>query len=407
VRVKFWGVRGSIPAPKRGTRRYGGNTPCVEVRAGNQLLIFDAGTGIQDLGSELSARLGETGLRAYLFFTHYHWDHIQGLPFFAPIYFSGATLKILGPRPGEGGKIAGVIRELFTPPFFPVSFNQLRSSLRFEELPWESDFFVGEARIRTCQLNHPQHTLAYRIDHDGASVVYATDHEPGDPACDEAIRRLAAGADLLISDAQYRPDELGEEKAGWGHGSWKHSVAIAQEAGVKRLLLFHHDPYRTDTELDYFVSYAREGFAATWAAGENMELEVAEGELRVISYGSTLDRALDGFSEDHSFIRGETFPEVKVRGPAEPSGRVKGLETVLPRQTFEPSHRLPEEEPSLLPAIVETQKKGNGHASLSRGGGNPMLGVLFRWEMQTRGREQIRKDLLDLVHSIETEEFPS
>jgi len=282
VQISFWGVRGSIPAPERQAWRYGGNTPCVEVRAGNEVIILDAGTGIRDLGINLAAELVSPGLTAHLLLTHYHWDQVLGLPFFEPVYFAGNTIHIYGPRP-QGSRthtLEDVIDTVFLPPFFPVTREQLQSTLVLHELDWESEFAIGDVGVRTCRTNHPQGSLAFRIEADGGVFVYATDHEPGDAECDAAVRRLSNGADVLVSDAQYRPEEMGA-KHGWGHGDWKSSVGLARETGAKNLMLFHHEPVRTDDELDRILSETRRDFPNTWIAAEGMSVEISNGRVRM------------------------------------------------------------------------------------------------------------------------------
>lgn len=283
MRINFWGVRGSLPTPELYAWRYGGNTPCLEVRASNQLLILDAGTGIRDLGQHLMAERPPGGLLAYLLLSHYHWDHVQGLPFFQPLYQSGNTIHILGPRPQSSScaSLPAVLRTLFRAPFFPVSLEQLQGKYTLRELEGNRDFTVGYTRVRTCPLNHPQGALAYRLDHPDGSLMYVTDHEPGNAACDHGLKELASGADLLVSDAQYHPEELRGAKAGWGHGSWQTSVEVAREAGVKCLILFHHEPVRTDEEVDRLVNQARESFPNTWAAAEGMEIDLTPAGMHV------------------------------------------------------------------------------------------------------------------------------
>ncbi|MFQ5778993.1 MAG: MBL fold metallo-hydrolase, partial [Terriglobia bacterium] len=223
MQIHFWGVRGSLPAPEHHAWTYGGNTPCVEVRAGNQLFILDAGSGIRNLGRQLLTARPDARLEINLLLSHYHWDHIQGLPFFAPIYRPGCALRVIGPRPqGEATlSLSGVLNDVFRAPYFPVAASQLQAQVSTREVGSLADFAVGGARIRTCPLNHPQGALAYRIDYERASLVYATDYEPGIPELDRALRRLARGADVLISDAQYYPEELRGLRKGWGHSSWE------------------------------------------------------------------------------------------------------------------------------------------------------------------------------------------
>lgn len=282
MRLNFWGVRGSLPAPGRHAWRYGGNTPCLDVRAGGLLFILDAGTGIRELGQQLMEEFSGSFLEAHLLLTHYHWDQVQGLPFFKPLYSAGHAVHIFGPRPEsqDPSSLKGVVEAIFRPPFFPIAARQLQINTLLE-LNWKSDFTLSGVRIRTCRLNHPQGAMAYRLDDGQVSFVYATDHEPGNREADGALGQLARGANLLVSDAQYRPDELKEGKAGWGHGSWKASVDIARAARVKNLVLFHHEPFRSDEELDHLVHQARRLFPHTWAAAEGMILEVTRKGIQV------------------------------------------------------------------------------------------------------------------------------
>lgn len=291
MQLNFWGVRGSVPAPERATWRYGGNTPCLEIRAGDQLFILDAGTGIDPLGHRLAAEFASTSLRAYLFLTHYHWDHVQGLPFFEPLYSAINSIDIFGPPPQDHGsaKLDAILHSLFRAPFCPVPAEEFRASTALRELNGKSDFALGATRVRACPLNHPQGALAYRFDHNGASIVYATDHEPGQPEADRALRAFVHGADLLISDAHFLPQELAA-KTGRGHGSWQASVALARDAGVKNLFLFHHEPRRADHELDLLLYRARQVFPHTWAAAEGMLLDVAREEVRIRFQGRRLSQ---------------------------------------------------------------------------------------------------------------------
>ena len=397
MRIGFWGVRGSLPAPRQGTWRYGGNTPCLEILADNQIIILDAGSGIQALGDSLTARLGGRGLSAHLLFTHYHWDHIQGLPFFAPLFAPGTVLRIFGPRPGDGRELRAVLRELFTPPFFPVGYESLRARQHVVELPEEGELLVGAVRIRTCPLNHPQGAVAYRFDHEGASFVYATDHEPGDRVYDNALRQLATGADVLIADAQYLPGELGQ-KAGWGHGSWKHATELARSAGVGRLFLFHHDPARADWEIDEMVDQAGRDFADTWAAAEGMVLELAYRRFQMVSYGASLGPATDrtGAGAERP-IPGEYgsdsgWPGAMMRAGERPtSTRSVGMGEPMERELFPrfpAAAKGPEGVPGLAEAFGVSDLKG-------------MMGLLVRWELQGGGRNRLLHELRGYVDEIE------
>jgi len=282
LRLSFWGVRGSRPTPHSSALRHGGNTPCVEVRAGNQLLVFDAGTGLHDLARQLVAEDVGPGLNLHLFLTHYHWAHIQGLPLFAPSLAANGPVHLYGPWPGPGpqGSLGALLSTLFSTAFSPASAGAASSAFVLRELAPQSELSLDTVRIRTCATNHPGGALAYRIDHDGTSLVYAPDHEPGDAGCDRALLALARGADLLICDAQCHPDDLSARRRGEGHGSWRTAVELARQAGAARLVLFHHDPLHTDTDLDAFVHHAHQTFPATVAAAEGMTVELAPGETR-------------------------------------------------------------------------------------------------------------------------------
>lgn len=240
MQVRFWGVRGSLPTPERYAWRYGGNTPCLEVRTSDRIIIFDAGSGIRALGHQLASQGANPGLQCCLLLNHYHWDHIQGLPFFAPLYVGGNTIHIFGPhlRRHSPRDPVNALQELFQAPFFPVSTSELKAGYTLSELDWESHFTLGDIDVQTCGLRHPQGSLAYRLDYRGASIVYASDHEPGDRPSDSALQQLADGADLLIMDSQYTPEELRTNKAGWGHGCWQTSVEMARQAQVRTLSSF-------------------------------------------------------------------------------------------------------------------------------------------------------------------------
>ncbi|MCC6873493.1 MAG: MBL fold metallo-hydrolase [Sandaracinaceae bacterium] len=270
--IRFWGVRGSIASPGPHTAETGGNTSCVEVRCGDTILILDAGTGIRSLGEMMLAR-GERD--ATLLLSHVHWDHIQGLPFFLPAWIPGKRLEIAG----AASALRRALETQMAPPCFPVRLSDMKAEIPLREIESGSSFEVGGARILAQALEHPGGVLGYRIEHAGRAIVYATDteHSPEPGACpDPRLVSLAKGADVLIYDAMYTPDEhagrSGPARAGWGHSTWQAGVAVADAAGVDRLVLFHHDPQRTDEGVRAIEEAARETRPGTVAAREGLEI---------------------------------------------------------------------------------------------------------------------------------------
>ncbi len=274
MRIKFWGVRGSIASPGPDTAGVGGNTSCIEVRCGATRIILDAGTGIRRLGDAL---LGQGPVEATVLLSHLHWDHIQGLPFFVPAYLPSTRLEVVGSAGGVSS-LGAVLAAQMTAPVFPVRLDELGADLRLREVRSGDTFTVGETRVRAARLNHPGGVLAYRIEHEGRSVVYATDTEHY--ACvDPALRALAEGADVLIYDSQYTPEEYrgdtGRSRVGWGHSTYVAGAELAKAAGVGQYVLFHHDPQRSDAGVDDLERRARELFAPSLAAREGMEIGVS------------------------------------------------------------------------------------------------------------------------------------
>jgi len=260
--IHFHGVRGSIAAPGVATARVGGNTSCVEVVCGDDRLVFDAGTGLRGLGDRLIAS-GPSATTILL--SHLHWDHIQGLPFFTPIYVAGNWIEVVS-GPNGTMPLEAALRRQMSAPFFPVDFDDVADQVRVREPRVGEPFAIGGARVTMAKLNHPDPVYGYRVEMRGASVVYATDTEHF--ACvDPGLVRLARGADLLIYDAQYTPEEY-PGKVGWGHSTWEAAVALARTAGVRRLVLFHHDPRRSDDAVEAIEARARLAFDATSAARE-------------------------------------------------------------------------------------------------------------------------------------------
>jgi len=275
MRVKFWGVRGSTPTPQPENMRYGGNTSCVEVRVGEQLYIFDCGTGFRVLGQQLQDEFGEKKLplSAHVFVSHFHWDHIQGIPFFRPLY-DRADSQFLFHCSSRTRSLKQVMDEQMASPYFPVNLSQMRAQQKFYDIDTGGLTLDDGVQIQTSWLNHPQGCMGFRMETKDGVVVYATDNEPGDAAFDKSVRKLAEGADVLIYDAQYLPEEYAAEKRGWGHSHWREAVNVVMESGAKELVLFHHDPDHSDRVIDEIVDHARNYYPKVRAAAEGMEIRI-------------------------------------------------------------------------------------------------------------------------------------
>ena len=259
--VKFWGVRGSIACPSPEHMVYGGNTSCVEVRAGDSVIIFDAGTGIRLLGQDLIRRNAH---ESTLFLTHTHWDHINGFPFFAPAFRSDFSLRIMaGHLHAQPEGIQAVLAHQMENPTFPVPLSAMKGTLTFEDFAaGNSIHLADDLLVRTAPLNHPNGATGYRIEHGGHAVCYVTDTEHTPGHLDETVLGLIAGADLLIYDCTYTDEEF-PERIGWGHSTWQEAVRLCRAAAVKRLAIFHHDPDHTDSVMARIEDEARR----TWPAG--------------------------------------------------------------------------------------------------------------------------------------------
>jgi phosphoribosyl 1,2-cyclic phosphodiesterase len=284
ITTRFWGVRGSCAAAGGHTAQVGGNTSCVEVRVGEQLFILDAGTGLRALGAELMQRGGRVD--ATLLLSHFHWDHIQGFPFFTPGYVPGNRLTVYGPeRAAPRGDVRAAIDAQMKPPHFPVGLEAMRAQMQFHALPAGAAVRVGAASVRAAAASHPNGCLAYRIEAGGRSVVYATDteHDASTGAIDRNLCELARGADVLIYDAQYTDDEYcgsrGGSKRGWGHSTATEGVRLAKAAGVGQLILFHHDPSHDDWQIACIEAEARALFEPTSAAREGLVIRLDPGVL--------------------------------------------------------------------------------------------------------------------------------
>ena len=281
IQVRFWGVRGSIPTPGSATVEIGGNTSCVEMRAGGRLLIFDGGTGLRLLGNSL---LSNMPLEAWIFFSHVHWDHIQGFPFFTPAFVAGNVIHLYG-----GQKLTGTLEETLAGqmenPSFPVHLSDMGAAMSFHDLfegevvqiPAAAGESGGPIRITNARGNHPNGVYAYRVEHDGSSVVFATDTEHY-AVVDSKLKQLAENVDVLIYDSQYTPEEyageVGMAKIGWGHSTFVEAAKLAHAANAKKLVLFHHDPSQSDAAVRDKERRAKELFPDVLAAYEGLTLEV-------------------------------------------------------------------------------------------------------------------------------------
>lgn len=292
--VRFWGTRGSIAKPGLSTVRYGGNTSCVELRSSSgTLVVLDCGTGAQGLGQALVSS-GIPPLHGHILIGHTHWDHIQGFPFFAPLFKSGNEWHVYGPR-GVGFSLRESLSGQMQSTYFPITLKDLDATLHYHDLV-EGTLEVGDIHVTTQYLNHPALTLGYRLEADGVTVVYSTDHEPhtsprvagtGAPVAGQDVRhaRFLADADLVIHDAQYTASEF-PAKRGWGHSTVEYAVETAVSVGVRRLALFHHDPMRNDEAVDRLVAGARDLVAQ--ACGATEVFAAAEGQVLELNRNSAV-----------------------------------------------------------------------------------------------------------------------
>jgi len=280
MQVKFWGVRGSTPTPQPENMRYGGNTSCVEVRLGDQIFIFDCGTGFRVLGHELEREFAGRPFSAHVFVSHFHWDHIQGMPFFRPLY-EGAGNQFVFHSSARTRRLEQVMAEQMAAPYFPVDLAHMKAKRNFYDIE-NGCLPMGDGiNLKTAYLNHPQGCLGFRLETKDGVLVYATDNEPGDAHFDKAVRKLAEGADLLVYDAQYLPEEYFARRRGWGHSHWREAVDIVMESGAKELVLYHHDPEHTDAIVDKVVEEARNYYPAVRAATEGMEIRLGAKAAKV------------------------------------------------------------------------------------------------------------------------------
>ena len=270
--VRFWGVRGSITCPGPDTMRYGGNTPCVEIRCGSQTLIFDAGSGIRALGKSLVSAGNNADFDIFL--THGHIDHVIGLPFFAPLFVNNQVIRVWAGNLQPTGGVENAVRRLMSFPFSPLQVESVHADLEFQDFHSGDTISPGPGiTVRTAMLNHPGDAVGYRIEYGGRSVAYITDIELGDGPIDPAVLALASNAEVVIVDATYTGGEM-PSHLGWGHSSWQQGIRLANEANAGRLYLFHHDPDHNDAFMDKIQTDAAAARPGTVVASEGMNVEL-------------------------------------------------------------------------------------------------------------------------------------
>lgn len=275
MEIRFFGVRGSIAVSGS---RIGGNTACVEITSQGHRLILDAGTGIRTL-SEIMMREGPPQ-KATLFFSHLHWDHVQGFPFFTPAYLGSTELMLYGPGANGDQALQSVLSKQMEPPNFPVPLSILRAKMTFGSALHGKPIEVGPFKVTPIDVPHPQGCLAYRVEADGHTFIYATDVELARSSLTSDVARYMEGADALVLDAQYTPDEyngkIGIPKKGWGHSTMVDAAQVAQAVDARRLLLFHHDPAHNDDLVENMAEEARNHFFATEPAREGKRLVLGQ-----------------------------------------------------------------------------------------------------------------------------------
>lgn len=295
MQIRFWGTRGSIAKPGQSTVRYGGNTSCVELRTDSGVLVvFDCGTGAHELGRQL-VKEHKSATRGHILISHTHWDHIQGIPFFEPFFEPGGEWDIYGPK-GLLQSIRETLAGQMEHNYFPISVEKFGATIRYHDLV-EGSFSIGDLQVVTQYLNHPALTLGYKVEADGATMVYCCDHEPNVPAAASGTSEITghdsrhveflAGADLVVHDAQYTAQEY-PARIGWGHSTAEYVVRVCQAAGVKRVALTHHDPLRDDDAVDRIISELRQRAAGAQppldilaaAEGQVLHIDAAAGRAR-------------------------------------------------------------------------------------------------------------------------------
>ncbi|MCU0570224.1 MAG: MBL fold metallo-hydrolase [Oculatellaceae cyanobacterium Prado106] len=274
-KIQFWGVRGSIACPGQSTVRYGGNTSCVAMQAGSHRIIFDGGTGLRVLGQTL---LRYMPMEGHLFFTHSHWDHIQGFPFFIPAFVKGNRFNIYGAIAPNGSTIEQRLNDQMLHPNFPVPLQIMAADLKFYDLDIGESVQIGDdLLVESALLNHPGEAIGYRVNWQGHSAAYVTDTEHYPDRIDENVFKLAKDVDVLIYDATYTDEEYHSEKSskvGWGHSTWQEAVKLCKATNVKKLVIFHHDPLHDDDFMDRIKDDVIAAYPNSVIAWEGLEIDV-------------------------------------------------------------------------------------------------------------------------------------
>lgn len=269
MELTFWGVRGIVPVSGKETIKFGGHTSCASVLSSKgEMIIIDAGTGIKMLGDHLMNEKKDQSLRIHILFTHFHLDHIMGLPFFAPLYSPEAVITFYAsslPKETEG-----YLKRLMAGRYFPLELNETHSIKEFKKIPQEN-FIIGGIQVSHHLLNHPQSSIAFKLQEEQSDIVFATDTEHPEKGIDEGLASFAYAADFLIYDATYTPEEYNSGKRGWGHSTWLEGVKLARKAKVRELCLSHFNPNYSDNKIDRIISLARKEFNSTEGAMEGLK----------------------------------------------------------------------------------------------------------------------------------------
>ena len=270
-KLRFWGARGTVPTPSADKLVFGGNTSCLSVAISDrEHIILDCGTGVRLLGNSLAQHTSDVPARYHIFLTHYHFDHVEGLPLFQPLYDPNSRITIHGFETG-GQSVQEILESLIRPPYFPVSLAAVPSQVDYVAVDYKPRVIAG-VTVGALWLNHPDGCLSFRLDSGDRRIVYATDHEHGVEETDRALVEFSRDADYLIYDTTYMRAEYEAMRRGWGHSTWYAAVQMATAAKVKNLILFHHHPEHTDDELRELLRVTSDEFPSTEVAREGLEL---------------------------------------------------------------------------------------------------------------------------------------